>query len=254
MNMLLNWGQRCAQGKARSKSAAVRFWGRHDYWEQVTFRVHYKVILFNLFGSHLKLWLLPLKRLHTFFPSMCRPAPRRLKWFTAGHITTVIRDRRIYNFLSLNTSLRIAFFYDCAVRTVFHGFGSLLLSLQAVLSLSAVPVTRRLQRYQPGLRGDVRASSESECRRGSGLWCFSALHKGTEGNRRASRGGKWSKAGVVSPFAAEWRVRETKTTLGGLRKHKQACESCTLHTLIHCSCQKANNESNITHTHSLTPW
>lgn len=64
-----------------------------------------------------------LKRLHTFFPSMCRPAPRRLKWFTAGHITTVIRDRRIYNFLSLNTSLRIVFFYDCAVRTVFHGFG-----------------------------------------------------------------------------------------------------------------------------------
>lgn len=123
MNMLLNWGQRCAQGKARSKSAAVRFWGRHDYWEQVTFRVHYKVILFNLFGSHLKLWLLPLKRLHTFFPSMRRPAPRRLKWFTAGHITTVIRDRRIYNFLSLNTSLRIIFFYDCAVRTVFHGFG-----------------------------------------------------------------------------------------------------------------------------------
>lgn len=110
MNMLLNWGQRCAQGKTRSKSAAVRFWGRHDYWEQVTFRVHYKVILFNLFGSHLKLWLLPLKRLHTFFPSMCRPAPRRLKWFTAGHITTVIRDRRIYNFLSLNTSLRIIFF------------------------------------------------------------------------------------------------------------------------------------------------
>lgn len=110
MNMLLNWGQRCAQGKTRSKSAAVRFWGRHDYWEQVTFRVHYKVILFNLFGSHLKLWLLPLKRLHTFFPSMRRPAPRRLKWFTAGHITTVIRDRRIYNFLSLNTSLRIVFF------------------------------------------------------------------------------------------------------------------------------------------------
>lgn len=110
MNMLLNWGQRCAQGKARSKSAAVRFWGRHDYWEQVPFRVHYKVILFNLFGSHLKLWLLPLKRLHTFFPSMCRPAPLRLKWFTAGHITTVIRDRRIYNFLSLNTSLRIVFF------------------------------------------------------------------------------------------------------------------------------------------------
>lgn len=54
---------------------------------------------------------------------MCRPAPRRLKWFTAGYITTVIRDRRIYNFLSLNTSLRIIFFYDCAVRTVFHGFG-----------------------------------------------------------------------------------------------------------------------------------
>lgn len=218
MNMLLNWGQRCAQGKTRSKSAAVRFWGRHDYWEQVTFRVHYKVILFNLFGSHLKLWLLPLKRLHTFFPSMCRPAPRRLKWFTAGHITTVIRDRRIYNFLSLNTSLRIVFFYDCAVRTVFHGFGSLLLSLQAVLSLSAVPVTRRLQRYQPGLRGDVRASSESECRRGSGLWCFSALRKGTEGNRRASRGGKWSKAGVVSPFRCRMTCERNQNNFGWSQK------------------------------------
>lgn len=218
MNMLLNWGQRCAQGKTRSKSAAVRFWGRHDYWEQVTFRVHYKVILFNLFGSHLKLWLLPLKRLHTFFPSMCRPAPRRLKWFTAGHITTVIRDRRIYNFLSLNTSLRIIFFYDCAVRTVFHGFGSLQLSLQAVLSLPAVPVTRRLQRYQPGLRGDVRASSESECRRGSGLWCFSALRKGTEGNRRASRGGKWSKAGVVSPFRCRMTCERNQNNFGWSQK------------------------------------
>lgn len=218
MNMLLNWGQRCAQGKTRSKSAAVRFWGRHDYWEQVTFRVHYKVILFNLFGSHLKLWLLPLKRLHTFFPSMCRPAPRRLKWFTAGHITTVIRDRRIYNFLSLNTSLRIIFFYDCAVRTVFHGFGSLQLSLQAVLSLPAVPVTRRLQRYQPGLCGDVQASSESECRRGSGLWCFSALRKGTEGNRRASRGGKRSKAGVVSPFRCRMTCERNQNNFGWSQK------------------------------------
>lgn len=218
MNMLLNWGQRCAQGKARSKSAAVRFWGRHDYWEQVTFRLHYKVILFNLFGSHLKLWLLPLKRLHTFFPSMCRPAPRRLKWFTAGHITTVIRDRRIYNFLSLNTSLRIVFFTTAPFELCFTDSDSLQLSLQAVLSLSAVPVTRRLQRYQPGLRGDVRASSESECRRGSGLWCFSALRKGTEGNRRASRGGKWSKAGVVSPFRCRMTCERNQNNFGWSQK------------------------------------
>lgn len=60
-----------------------------------------------------------LKRLHTFFPSMCRPAPRRLKWFTAGHITTVIRDRRIYNFLSLNTSLRIIFFTTAPIELCF---------------------------------------------------------------------------------------------------------------------------------------
>lgn len=218
MNMLLNWGQRCAQGKTRSKSAAVRFWGRHDSWEQVTFRVHYKVILFNLFGSHLKLWLLPLKRLHTFFPSMCRPAPRRLKWFTAGHITTVIRDRRIYNFLSLNTSLRIVFFTTAPFELCFTDSDSLQLSLQAVLSLSAVPVTRRLQRYQPGLRGDVRASSESECRRGSGLWCFSALRKGTEGNRRASRGGKWSKAGVVSPFRCRMTCERNQNNFGWSQK------------------------------------
>lgn len=218
MNMLLNWGQRCAQGKTRSKSAAVRFWGRHDSWEQVTFRVHYKVILFNLFGSHLKLWLLPLKRLHTFFPSMCRPAPRRLKWFTAGHITTVIRDRRIYNFLSLNTSLRIIFFTTAPFELCFTDSDSLQLSLQAVLSLSAVPVTRRLQRYQPGLRGDVRASSESECRRGSGLWCFSALRKGTEGNRRASRGGKWSKAGVVSPFRCRMTCERNQNNFGWSQK------------------------------------
>lgn len=149
---------------------------------------------------------------------MRRPAPLRLKWFTAGHITTVIRDRRIYNFLSLNTSLRIVFFYDCAVRTVFHGFGSLLLSLQAVLSLPAVPVTRRLQRYQPGLCGDVQASSESECRRGSGLWCFSALRKGTEGNRRASRGGKWSKAGVVSPFRCRMTCERNQNNFGWSQK------------------------------------
>ena len=183
------------------------------------------------------------------FPSVCRRvllAVLRLKWFTAGYITTVIRDRRIYNFLSLNTSLRIIFLwlrcYNCV--SWIRLFNWILCRLCCVCLLSLWPdgchdINQAcVEMFQDPPTVWVQ---ERDC--GASMPCTRAL-SGTEECHRKENGVKH-----FHLFAAEWRVKETKTTLGGLWKHKQAGWTANTHVIhVHYThwfttvARKANNK------------